>query len=204
MLKPYEEMRAVDVTPYCEERDGFLYLNWARCIALLHDNGAERAYFEPIPNPKDGSSLYMSDQTFEGKKANNRIYETRIRVVVDDQEWCFQSPVMNGVNPVMDNSMNQLRVWNSMCRAFVKCIAIHTGLGFSLWLKEEENALGTVPAERDAPPAPASLNVLKDLCKKHGVPFDAWIAREGKTEETLTAAQAGKMLNALKEKYGDE
>ena len=24
-----------------------------------------------------------------------------------------------------------------MCRAFVKCVAIHTGLGFDLWLDEE-------------------------------------------------------------------
>ena len=28
-----------------------------------------------------------------------------------------------------------------MCRAFVKCVAIHTGLGFNLWLKEEYNKL---------------------------------------------------------------
>ena len=40
-----------------------------------------------------------------------------------------------------DNSMSQQRVWNSMCRAFVKCVAIHTGLGFDLWLKEEYNKM---------------------------------------------------------------
>lgn len=28
-LKTYEEMRKIDVTPYCEERDGMIYLNWA-------------------------------------------------------------------------------------------------------------------------------------------------------------------------------
>ena len=42
MLKPYSELIKVDVTPYCEERDGMLYLNWAMCIKLLHDNGAEK------------------------------------------------------------------------------------------------------------------------------------------------------------------
>ena len=38
----------MDVTPYCEERDGMLYLNWAMCIKLLHDNGAEKVHWEPV------------------------------------------------------------------------------------------------------------------------------------------------------------
>ena len=37
-LKSYEEMRQIDVKPYCEERDGLTYLNWAKCIDLLHEN----------------------------------------------------------------------------------------------------------------------------------------------------------------------
>ena len=36
MLKSYEEMRKIDVRPYCEEREGKLYLNWAKCVELLH------------------------------------------------------------------------------------------------------------------------------------------------------------------------
>ena len=32
MLKSYKELRQIDVRPYCEERDGLLYLNWAKCI----------------------------------------------------------------------------------------------------------------------------------------------------------------------------
>ena len=31
--------------------------------------------------------------------------------------------------------MSQQRVWASQCRAFVKGVAVRTGLGFSLWLK---------------------------------------------------------------------
>ena len=50
----------------------------------------------------------------------------------------MQSPVMNGANPVKDNSMSQQRVWNSMTRSFVKAVAMYTGLGFGLWLDEEE------------------------------------------------------------------
>lgn len=35
MLKSYDELRKIDVKPYCEKRDGLLYLNWAMCIDLL-------------------------------------------------------------------------------------------------------------------------------------------------------------------------
>ena len=45
MLKKYEEMRKIDVRPFCEEREGKIYLNWAKCIDLLHENGAEKVYW---------------------------------------------------------------------------------------------------------------------------------------------------------------
>lgn len=129
MLKSYEELRKIDVKPFCEERDGLTYLNWAKCIELLHDNGAEKVYFEPIPDEKTGSSLRMTEVAFEDSKHNtNRVYETRIKVVIDDLEFIMQTPVMNGSNPVKDNSMNQNRVWTSMCRALSKALQYIPGL----------------------------------------------------------------------------
>ena len=35
-LKSFKELRKIDIAPYIEKRDGFDYLNWAKCIALLH------------------------------------------------------------------------------------------------------------------------------------------------------------------------
>lgn len=141
-LRSYEELRKIDVTQFTEERDGVKYLNWAKCIDLLHENGAEQAYFVPLTNEK-GSSLFMSENTFEvgtgNNKKTNRCYETRIEIHIDDKIYYMQSPVMNGANPVQDNSMTQQRVWNSMCRSFVKGVAIYTGLGFDLWLKNEDD-----------------------------------------------------------------
>ena len=137
MLKPYDEMRKIKVDKYCKERDGIKYLNWAKCIDLLHQNGAEKVYFEPLTDA-NGSSLFCSEHAFTDKGGTiNRCYEIAIKVVVDENEWIFRGPVMNGPNPVKDNSMSQQRVWNAQTRAFVKCIAIHTGLGFDLWLDEE-------------------------------------------------------------------
>ena len=139
MLKSYEEMLKVDVSKYVEKRDGAEYLNWAKVVDLLHENGAKIVYFEPVPNVETGSSLYMTDQVFTDKNGiTNRVYETAVRVVIDDLVFIQRGPVTNGSNPVKDNSMTQQRLWNCQTRLFVKGVAIRTGLGFNLWLKEEE------------------------------------------------------------------
>lgn len=147
MLKSYKELREIDVTPYCDKRDGMLYLNWAKCVDLLHENGAESVYFKPCTDV-NGSSLIASEYVFTDSKGNaNRCYETKIEIHIDDKVYFMQSPVMNGANPVKDNSMSQQRVWNSVCRSFVKGVAIYTGLGFDLWLKEEKQVEKEMKAE---------------------------------------------------------
>ena len=139
MLKDYKDLIKVDVSKYVEKRDGAEYLNWAKVVDLLHENGAEKVYFEPVSNPETGSSLYMTDQVFTDSKGNtNRVYETAVKIVIDDLEFIQRGPVTNGSNPVKDNSMSQQRLWNCQTRLFVKGVAIRTGLGFNLWLKEEE------------------------------------------------------------------
>ena len=138
MLKPFNELRKINVMPYTKQRDGNDYLNWAKCKELLHENGAEVVYFEPCVNT-NGSSLFMSDVTFTDKSGvTNRCYEVRVKIVIDDLVFEAQYPLMNGSNPVKDNSMSQQRVWNAQTRAFVKGVAMRTGLGFSLWLDEED------------------------------------------------------------------
>lgn len=139
MLKDYKELIKIDVSKYVETRDGAEYLNWAKVVDLLHENGAGKVYFEPVPNSETGSSLYMTEQVFTDSKGNtNRVYETAVKIVIDDLEFIQRGPVTNGSNPVKDNSMSQQRLWNCQTRLFVKGVAIRTGLGFNLWLKEEE------------------------------------------------------------------
>ena len=118
------------------ERDGIVYLPWANCKALLHRLGAEKVFFEPLVDPRTNSSLFMTDKEFKDSKGNiNRVYEVAVRITIDDDVFDMRTPVMNGANPVKDNSMSQQRVWAAQCRAFVKGVAIRTGLGFKLWLK---------------------------------------------------------------------
>ena len=152
MLKPYKELVAIDVTPFCDKREAkddngkkieVLYLNWAKCKDLLHEHGAEKVYFEPVAGP-NGSSLIMCDQVFTDKNGiTNRCYEVRVKVVIDDLVFESQFPLMNGSNPVKDNSLTQQRLWNAQTRAFVKGVAIHTGLGFNLWINSEEDKPNT-------------------------------------------------------------
>lgn len=206
MLKSFDELVKIDVHPYCVKRDGFDYLNWAMCIKLLRDNGAKTVYWEPIPDAATGNSLRATNIVFTDKNGNtNRCYETRIRVVIDENEYEMQTPIMNGANPVKDNSMSQIRVWNSMCRAFVKCVAIHTGLGFNLWLKEEYDPhMENMPDTLNQPASEAKIKTIKTMCLSHGIDGDAWVASNEKTWDELTEEEAAKMLNALKKRYGDE
>lgn len=137
MLKGFNELRKVDVTPYIKQRDGADYLPYATVVDLLHEHGAERVFYTPLQNEK-GSSLFMSDQVFTDSQGNtNRCYEVRLVIKVDDDEFTYSYPLLNGINPVKDNSLNQNVVFNAMQRAFVKAVALRYGLGFSLWAKDE-------------------------------------------------------------------
>lgn len=145
MLKPFEELVKIDIEKYCEKKTGkndkgevitIPYLNWAKCKMLLHENGAKVVYFEPIYNDKDGTGLFATSQEFKDKyEKTNRCYEVRVKIVVDDLIFEQSAPLLNGTAVVNDETMNQLRVHNAQARAFVKGVAVRTGLGFDLWVK---------------------------------------------------------------------
>ena len=64
-LESYEELRNVDIKKYCKKRDGLDYLNWATCINLLRMHGADKVYWEPVPDPVTGSSLSIPRKSQE-------------------------------------------------------------------------------------------------------------------------------------------
>ena len=138
MLKSWNEMRQLDISKYVKQRDKADYLPWAECLKLLYENGAEKVKI--IPQTTDnGSSLFMSDQVFtDNNGATNRCYEVLVAVEIDENRYLISYPVMNGINPVRDNLMNQNAVHKAQMRAFVKCVAINTGLGFDLWRDDSD------------------------------------------------------------------
>ena len=132
-IKSWNEMRSLDISKYVKKRDGADYLPWAECLKLLYENGADKVTIRTLTDA-NGSSLFMSDQTFTDKNGGtNRCYEVRLEVSIDGSTYSFSYPVMNGIAPVRDILMNQNAVHKAQMRAFVKCVAINTGLGFDLW-----------------------------------------------------------------------
>lgn len=146
LTKTFSELAKMDIREHCDYRETkddngkkiqVPYLNWAKCKMLLHENGAETVYFEPLINKKTGSTLFMSDIPFGDPDKPNHCFEVRVKIVIDDKEYIQNYPLMNGVFVVRDETLNQLRLSNAQARAFVKGVAIHTGLGFNLWLNDE-------------------------------------------------------------------
>ena len=137
-IKNWNEMRKLDISKYVKKRDGADYLPWAECLKLLYENGAEKVTIRTLTDV-NGSSLFMSDETFTDKKGGtNRCYEVRIEVIIDGATYTFSYPVMNGISPVRNELMNQNAVHKAQMRAFVKCVAINTGLGFDLWRDDSD------------------------------------------------------------------
>lgn len=184
-IKNYAEMRKIDVLPFCDKREAkddkgrkieVPYLNWAKCKDLLHQNGAEVVYFEPCVNDS-GSSLFMSEQVFTDKNGvTNRCYEVRVKIVIDDLEFEAQYPLMNGSNPVKDNSLTQQRLWNAQTRAFVKGVAMRTGLGFGLWVSGDE-------AEDKAPVEDLSSHNLFAIRERMQITYTKLVKRGLSTSE---------------------
>ena len=187
--KTFEEMMAIDVSPYVKQRDGADYLNWAVCKKLLHDNGAEEVMFYPVAGA-DGSTLRMSQASFVDKNGvANRVYEVLVHIKVDSIEWDTAYPVMNGNNPVKDNSMSQLRVHNAVRRAFVKGVAERIGLGFSLWLDEDD-----LPQEETEDLSKHNILKIRQRVQElvtakinQGIPFSVIADRLGMDEEGVRA-----------------
>ena len=188
MLKSWNEMRKVDVTKFVQKRDGNDYLPWADCMQLLHDNGAEKVFFTPLTT-ENGSSLFMSEQTFTDKNGkNNRCYEVRVQITIDDDVFEQGYPLLSGSTPIRDDILTQQRVHTAIARAFVKGVAIHTGLGFGLWLKVDDS---NTDSEEDNL-SKHKLKAIKDrmqeeitACMQKGMSFGDVAKELGMDEEVL-------------------
>ncbi len=155
MLKKFKELYALDIKSEVKKKptfykgaDGKLvknpdsksldYLEWATVITLLYDNGAEDVQFGCNKNSEGYPAFY-------NKNSNPFV---SVWVHIDDITYTIDYPVIDG-NKV-DKDPNQMTIHKAQQRAFVKCVAINTGLGLKLWQKEEStfDSLGTVEREQ--------------------------------------------------------
>ena len=146
MLKPYSELVKIDVLPFCDMREAkddkgksikVPYLNWATCKSMLHENGAESVYFVPLKAP-NGSYLFQSAEVENKGGRKTGCWFVSVEIHIDDRTFTMDMPLMNGSLVVYEDTLNQLRIANAHARAFVKGVAIHTGLGFSLWCSDKD------------------------------------------------------------------
>ena len=157
-MKSWKEMREIDVLPYTKIRKAkddngktvdIPYLPWTRCKELLLDNGAENVDWRPVM--VDGSYLICSrevetlpkNKTYNGQTETTPArkcgcYFVRVEIEIDGLKWTYDHPLLNGTNVVYDDTLNQRAIHNAHTRAFVKAVAIKTGLGWSLWSGDEE------------------------------------------------------------------
>lgn len=188
MLKNWNELRAVDVTPYVEKKKDlsdkgktFEYLPWDRCVQLLHENGAETVYYYPVKDEKTGSSLRRTDQVFEDKNGKkNSCYEVVVHIIIDDLEFDMTYPVISGSSIIHEMTMSQQKVSTAIQRAFVKGVAIRTGLGFGLWSADNDETV-------DRGVDDISIQDPAKLYKKIGQLFAMKMRQTGMSEEEIGA-----------------
>ena len=150
MLKSFHELAEFDVTGFCAMREGkdengkkinVPYLPWVKCLRLLRDpkvGGAERVRYRALQAP-DGSYVFCGERHIN-KEREGACYFVTVEVDIDCEIYTMPFPVMNGTAVVYKDTLNQLRVSNAIQRAFVKCVAVNTGLGIQLWEKDDESS----------------------------------------------------------------
>lgn len=149
-LKKWKELAKIDVSKYVEKRQDekgneFDYIPWVAMLKLLHDNGAEEVSYGVIPS-STGHTVHMTDKEFTDKNGeSNHCPEVHLWVKIDGKRYpdenedsYYNYPIRSGSYVVKDKTMNQHRVDVAVTRGVCKLIAISTGLGISLWEKNDE------------------------------------------------------------------
>jgi Protein of unknown function (DUF1071) len=135
MIKDFNELRKVDVLPFCKKLDEdkkFNYLPWLACLDILRENGAEVIRYD--------CSGILYTEVNGGKQVL-----VRVKVVVDGQRCSITHAVANGEIPI--TNPNALQIGFAIQRAMVKAVAINFGLGLDLWKDIDNDA---APAPKDS------------------------------------------------------
>lgn len=143
MLKGFNDLLKLDISDKISRKPTFRYdktqnktvptgnyldyISWVNALILLYENGAESVEYGNIYN-KDGHSLFLCD---------GKVPEVHVFVSIDGKRYEMTYPVIDGSSDIKMEKIVQSDVHNASQRAFVKCVAVNTGLGLSLWVKEE-------------------------------------------------------------------
>jgi hypothetical protein len=117
-MSKYKELRTIDVSAETKKKGRFTYLPWTYAVDTLlqHDPEANWSYGDVIPF--NGTMMVNCSVTAFGKEMTEYL------------------PVLDATNKAITNP-NAMQVNNAMKRCLVKCIAICTGIGLSLYAGDE-------------------------------------------------------------------
>ncbi len=155
-LKPFKELFDLDLSKEVAKRPvkknsnmTLDYLEWANCIKLLHEHGAETVRYGMVKNENNYPCFY---------NLNGESPFVSVWVEIDGERYEEDYPVVNGIYVV--SNPNQLEINKAKQRGFVKAVAINTGLGLGLWIKEEQiiNEDKDIQKEMDQQDTSKSLN----------------------------------------------
>lgn len=104
------------------------YISWTDCLRLLYESGAQSVKYGNILS-ENGHSLFLQD---------GKCPEVHVFVEIDGQRYELTYPVIDGARDIKMENILQSDVHNATQRGFVKCVAVNTGLGLSLWEKEDK------------------------------------------------------------------
>ena len=131
MIKSFVELSGMDLSSHVSKKPVFKkdkssgqyknvgeldYLNWADCLDLLHENGAERVTFGNVRSQHDDHPVFL---------LNGGIPFVRVFVEIDGDRRELDYPVIDGSNNVSMDKLTQGDVHNASQRAFVKAVAIN-------------------------------------------------------------------------------
>lgn len=144
-LKPFNELFDVDISNETVSRPvkknskiTLDYLEWANCIKLLYENGATEVRYGMAKNEKGYPCFYNH---------NGESPFVTVWVEIDGVKYEEDYPIINGMYPVANPT--QLDINKAKQRGFVKAVAINTGLGLSLWIKEEQTINGNPELQQE-------------------------------------------------------
>lgn len=150
--KVFETGLATDVSPYLFEKNGQKYLPWSKAIELMKLNWSDAKIIKCTFKTKKVISTLLSE-TPEGKTYENTIDEVEMPYFTDGntcyvmtkleipsqgiEEYCTL-PVMDYKNQCIPaNKITMADVNKSQQRCMTKNIAMTTGIGLTLWHKED-------------------------------------------------------------------
>ena len=193
-MKSFKECLEIDLSEYVQKKPTFFkdkntgkliktdeskwldYIEWAVLLKLLYTEcEAEKVSFT---------------SEIDTEKPNTLL----IRMEIDGNKYETSYPIING-NTIVSNP-NQMDIHRAELSGFVKCVAINTGLGLSMWMKDEQQNGETIKPQGKKDPK-TDISFILMLTDVEEVKSEA-----NKIARGLDASQREEIHNHIKKLEG--